>query len=316
MSVVKSVGWTAAAGVAAGVAVTGWAVLQTRQFGLTSHSIPVLPDGSAPIRVLHLSDLHATPHQERKLTWIGQLSERVQPDLTVVTGDFLAHRAAVPVVLDALGGLLGAPGVFVLGSNDYYGPRLVNPAAYLLRPSEDKGADRPDLPWGDLVAGLRQAGWADLTNAEATLRIGPESAPIAFRGVDDPHIMRDRYAKVAGPFPSESALRVGVAHAPYLRILDAMVADGADLVLAGHTHGGQVCLPGGRAIVTNCDLDPARASGLSRHDVGQVRRSALAGGAWLHVSQGLGTAPSAPIRLFCPPRAAVLTLVPASSGHG
>lgn len=298
----------AAAVAATGVGVTAWAVAQTRMFGLVEETIPVLPADAAPLRVLHLSDLHTTIHQRRKINWLRELDALVAPDLTVVTGDFLAHRDAVPVVLDALGGLLDRPGVFVLGSNDYFGPRVVNPVSYLLRPSEVE-RDTPTLPWGDLVAGLREAGWSDLNNAEATLELGPQHLPVAFRGVDDPHIGRDRYDDVAGPFPSGAAVRVGVAHAPYLRVLDAMAADGADLILAGHTHGGQVCLPNGRPIVTNCDLDPARAKGLSRHRSGQSTADDAAEGAYLYVSQGLGTAPSAPIRLFCPPRAAVLTLV-------
>lgn len=292
----------------AGVGTTAWAVAQTRMFGLTEETIPVLPAGSAPLRVLHLSDLHTTIHQRRKIEWLRQLDEMVAPDLTVVTGDFLGHVEAVPVVLDALGGLLDRPGVFVLGSNDYYAPRVVNPVAYLLRPSEVE-RKLPTLPWGDLVAGLREAGWAYLNNAEALLELGYQRLPVAFKGVDDPHIGRDRYADVAGPFPATAALRVGVAHAPYLRVLDAMVGDGADLVLAGHTHGGQVCLPNGHPIVTNCDLDPARAKGLSRHRPGQLVADHEPDGAYLYVSQGLGTAPSAPIRLFCPPRAAVLNLV-------
>lgn len=292
---------------AAGLATTAWAVAQTRMFGFVEATIPVLPRDAAPLRVLHLSDLHTTIHQKRKIMFLRELDSLVAPDLTVVTGDFLGHRDAVPVVLEALGGLLDRPGVFVLGSNDYYAPRVVNPVGYLLRPSEVE-RDLPTLPWGDLVAGLREAGWSDLDNAETVLDLGPQQLRVAFRGVDDPHIGRDRYAEVAGPFPA-AAVRVGVAHAPYLRVLDAMVQDGADLVLAGHTHGGQVCLPNGRPIVTNCDLDPARAKGLSRHRVGQRVADADLEGAYLYVSQGLGTAPSAPIRLFCPPRAAVLTLV-------
>ena len=291
----------------AGVGTTAWAVAQTRMFGLTHETIPVMPPGSAPLRVLHLSDMHTTIHQRRKISWLRQLDEAVQPDLTVVTGDFLGHTGAVPVVLDALGGLLERPGVFVLGSNDYYAPRTVNPAAYLLRPSEVERTE-PTMPWGDLVAGLREAGWLDLDNAEGVLDLGPQGLPVAFRGVDDPHIGLDRYVEVAGPFPAAS-LRVGVVHAPYLRVLDAMADDGAHLILAGHTHGGQVCLPTGRPIVTNCDLDPARAKGLSHHRVGQQVADNEADGAYLYVSQGLGTAPTAPIRLFCPPRAALLTLV-------
>lgn len=280
-----------------GAATAAYAMYEARQYGLTTHIVPVLPTDAEPLRLLHLSDLHMTERQEHKSQWLAGLPDVVDPDVTIVTGDFLADPLAVPVVLEALAGLLARPGAFVLGSNDYYAPRLVNPVNYLLRPSE-LHPRRPEMPWGDLVSGLRMAGWADLSNAADMMDLGLSHEAVALRGVDDPHIGRDRYEEVAGPFPPAAAVRIGVAHAPYLRILDAMAADGADLILAGHTHGGQVCLPGGRAIVTNCDLDPARASGLSRH-----------AGAYLHVSQGLGTAPSAPFRLFCPPGATLLTLV-------
>jgi predicted MPP superfamily phosphohydrolase len=287
--------------------VTGYAALEARLFRTHRTQVPLLAAGRPPLRILHLSDLHAAPGQRRKLAFVESLRAELEPDLVVVTGDFLGGRQAVPAVLAALEPLLELPGAFVLGSNDYYEPRQVNPLDYLRGPN-GMAADRPALPWGDLVGGLRAAGWLDLTNAERTLPVA--GLRLALRGVDDPHIGRDDYARVAGPFDPAADLRLGVAHAPYLRILDAFVADGADLVLAGHTHGGQVCLPGGRAIVTNCDLDPARASGLSRHDVGQVRASSAARGAFLHVSAGIGTAPSAQIRLCCPPRADLLELVP------
>ena len=88
-----------------------------------------------------------------------------------------------------------------------------------------------------------------------------------------------------------------MTHAPYLRVLDAMAADGADLVLAGHTHGGQLCVPGVGALVTNCDLPRKQAKGLSAHD-----------GSVLHVSAGLGTSPYAPVRFACRPEATLLTL--------
>lgn len=280
-----------------GAGVASYSMWEARQYGLLDETLPILPPGSDPIRILHLSDLHLTSRQHAKMAWLAELPRRVDPDLTVVTGDFLADRLAVPLVLESLSGFLSGPGAFVLGSNDYYEPRVVNPFGYLLAPSELTHT-RPDLPWGDLVAGLREAGWADLNNASAEVDLG---LPVALRGVDDPHIGLDRYQDVAGPFPTSAELRIGVAHAPYLRVLDAMASDGADLILAGHTHGGQVCLPGARALVTNCDLDRARASGLSRH-----------GDAALYVSRGLGTAPSAPFRLFCPPRATLLTLMPRS----
>ena len=105
-------------------------------------------------------------------------------------------------------------------------------------------------------------------------------------------------------------LRIGLTHAPYRRILTRMSAEGVDLALAGHTHGGQLCVPGFGALVTNCDLDRSRASGLSqwpgRPDAPQAT------GMYLHVSAGLGTSPYTPVRIACRPEATLLTLVPSA----
>ena len=130
----------------------------------------------------------------------------------------------------------------------------------------------------------------------------------AFAGVDDPHLRYDRLADVAGPADADADVRLGVAHAPYLRVLDQYAADGYDAILAGHTHGGQVCLPGVGALTTNCDLEPARAKGLHRHPADS--RDGDPGSAWLHVSAGIGTSPYARIRVACRPEATLLTLVP------
>jgi predicted MPP superfamily phosphohydrolase len=78
-----------------------------------------------------------------------------------------------------------------------------------------------------------------------------------------------------------------------------MVADGVALVLAGHTHGGQLCIPGVGALVTNCDLPRRQAKGVSSWE-----------GVPLHVSAGLGCSPYAPVRFACRPEASLLTLVP------
>ena len=120
-----------AAGAVAGAAVAGHAVAETRRFELREVTVPLLPAGHRPLRVLHLSDLHLTPRQHRKREWVSSLAG-LRPDLVVDTGDNLAHRDSLPAVLDALGGLLDVPGVFVLGSNDYYSPVLRNPLRYLL----------------------------------------------------------------------------------------------------------------------------------------------------------------------------------------
>jgi predicted MPP superfamily phosphohydrolase len=124
-----------------------------------------------------------------------------------------------------------------------------------------------------------------------------DSRIVDVRGVDDPHISRDRYDEVAGAFDSAADFSMGVTHAPYLRVIDRMADDGADLILAGHTHGGQLRVPGYGALVTNCDLDTKRSRGLSRHQE-----------SFLHVSAGIGTSPYAPFRFACPPEATLLTL--------
>jgi predicted MPP superfamily phosphohydrolase len=297
-----------------GAAVAGlaWSVAEAHRYTLRHVETAVLPAGQAPLRVLHISDLHLTPRHRGRVAWVRAL-DALEPDLVVVTGDFLGHLEAVPTVLDALGPLLQRPGVFVLGSNDYFGPGMVKPWRYLTGPS-DVAEHRPALPWGDLVKGLGEAGWLDLSNSRGQLVV--DGRVFDVRGVDDPHIGRDRYSEVAGSFDGTADLALGVTHAPYLRILDAMAADGVGLVLAGHTHGGQLCIPGYGALVTNCDLPPARAKGLSRHarpwDGGTD--PGLGGvdgrGAVLHVSAGLGTSPYAPVRFACPPEATLLTLLP------
>jgi predicted MPP superfamily phosphohydrolase len=293
-------------GALAGAAGLGYAAgYEVRAFTLRRVDVPVLPAGSRPLRVLHLSDLHLTPHQAHKLAWLDSLS-RLEPDLVVNTGDNIAHRDSVEPLLAALGRLRDVPGVFVFGSNDYFAPTLRNPVRYLLPDDGRRNTNSPQLPWKDLRAGFVESGWLDLTNTSDTLTVGGHR--LAFVGVDDPHLEYDDLAAVAGPAPRDADLRIGVTHAPYLRVLDQFAADGYEMIFAGHTHGGQLCLPGKGALVTNCDLDTARAKGLHRHPAASLPGDP--GSSWLHVSAGAGTSPYAPVRFCCRPEATLLTLVP------
>ena len=108
-------------------------------------------------------------------------------------------------------------------------------------------------------------------------------------------------------------MRLGVAHAPYLRVLDQYAADGYDAILAGHTHGGQLCLPFNRALVTNCDLDRPARRGCSRHPAASAPGDP--GSSWLHVSAGAGTSPYVPLRFCCRPEATLVTLVGTDFGR-
>jgi len=289
----------------AGVAVIGTGSLayaglyEVNAFRVRRVTVPVLPAGSRPIRVLHVSDIHMTPAARARQRWLSLLGA-LEPDLVINTGDNLAHQEAVPFVLGSLGRLLDHPGVYVWGANDYYPPTFKNPLRYLTGPSRSDRRPERTLPWQDLGRGFKEAGWIDLTHTRASLEI--KGVRLGFRGTDDAHIDQDRYAEVAGPIDRDDIdVAIGVTHAPYRRVLDAMAYDGHDVIIAGHTHGGQVCVPFYGALVTNCDLDTRRAKGLSQH-------SADGRTAWLNVSAGVGTSPYAPIRFACPPEATLLTL--------
>ncbi len=287
-------------GVASGVAAVAYAAgVERRRWTLRTATLPVLAAGSRSLRLLHISDLHLTPGQESKKRWVAGLAG-LEPDLVVNTGDNLAHSRAVPGVMAALDPLLSRPGVFVFGSNDYFGPRPKNPARYLVR--SGRRIQGESLPWRDLRAAMTERGWSDVTHARVRLDI--DGVSVAAAGVDDPHLGLDRYDRIASPPSGQPGLRLGLTHSPEPHVLDRFAADGYDLVLAGHTHGGQLRMPGVGALVTNCGLDRSRARGVSRWGAHM----------WLHVSAGLGTSPFAPVRFACPPEASLLTLVPRPAG--
>jgi predicted MPP superfamily phosphohydrolase len=290
------VAWQAAGAVAAaGAACVGYGILVERDwYRLRRQRVEALEPGQAPLTVLHLSDLHLTAADDRQMRFLERLA--AEPvDLVVVTGDMLGEPEALDPVLAALGRFgprLGA--VAVLGSNDYWAPRFRNPLTYFIGPSTRRHRSSGRNPWRELVEGLETRGWTVLSNRRGRL------GDVELAGMDDPHIRHD---DPTVPVPANGEVparrRLGVVHSPYRRALDAFAGNGYDLVLAGHTHGGQVRLPGVGALVTNCDLPRDRVRGLSRW-----------GASWLHVSAGLGTSKYAPFRFACRPEASLLTVVP------
>ncbi|WP_062947398.1 metallophosphoesterase [Brachybacterium sp. sponge] len=275
--------------------------VEIHRYTLREAELRILPPGARTRRVLHISDIHLLPDQHRKLAFLEHL-ESLRPHLVIDTGDNIASAAAVPALAAAIEPLLRRPGAFVMGSNDMFAPMPKNPARYLLpdpRPAGLTEPREPTLPTAELAARLSKHGWKDLTNTRATIELGGLEVRLA--GVDDPHLDRDRMPAPLSTAPRTpehgNVLRVGVAHAPYRRVLDAFVADGAELILAGHTHGGQLRLPGIGALVTNCDLPRQQARGLSDWQ-----------GVPMNVSAGMGASPYSNYRLLTPPEATLLTL--------
>lgn len=298
------------AAAAAGVATLAYAHTQTLSFQLREHTLAILPAGQSPLRVLHISDIHMAPGQDSKTLWLRSLAA-LEPDLVVNTGDNLSHPQAIGPLLNALEPLLRFPGLFVPGSNCYYAPSRRNPLEYLLgrRDSDDPARRKhgEDLDWEAMHLEFSRAGWANATNRAFSMPV--HGLRLDVSGVDDPHLRRDRMP--GWPVGSASGaasphLRLALTHAPYRRVLDTFVRSGADLVLAGHTHGGQLAVPAYGALVSNCDLPTGMASGLHWWSAGGLR-------APLNVSAGAGSSRTVPFRVACPPEASLLTLVPRES---
>lgn len=274
-----------------------WGHRELTRFRLHDLTVPLLAPGTLrgrrrELRILHISDLHMIPGQPEKKRFVSGLAA-LDPDLVVNTGDNLSDLKGVPEAVQAIGPLLGCAGLFVFGTNDYFAPRPVNPFRYLL--GKKHPPSRVPLPWAGMRATFIEHGWRDLRNSRAEFQVA--GVRIAAAGVDDPHGDFDDYSAVAGPPNPDADLALALTHSPEPRILSRFAGDGYRLCLSGHTHGGQLCAPGGRALVTNCGIDRARASGLHRF-----------GPMWMHVSNGLGTSKYVPFRIFCPPSATLLRI--------
>ena len=262
------------------------------------HTLSVQGVSEKPIRVLHLSDLHYAPGQTKKDDFLSSLAQ-LKPDLVINTGDNLGHANAINPALRALGPLAKYPGVFVNGSNDYRSPEPRNPLRYFMGPSV-VSLDR-NLDTSRFTDELENFGWKNLNNQSATLTSA--GVKLGFLGLDDPHENLDDLKSLEKQSKDVlgTDLVLGVAHAPYLRVIEAFAKSGAKMTFAGHTHGGQICLPGQKALVSNCDLPTQYASGLSGWSF-EDKQSLL------HVSSGLGCSIYAPVRLFCPPSATLIEL--------
>ncbi len=313
----RSVRLAAAAslGIAAAAAVYG-AVVERRAYRVRREVVPVLSPGADPIRVLHLSDLHLAPWQRGTIAWVRSLAD-LAPDLIINTGDNLGHPDALPALTDALSAFDGVPGAFVHGSNDYFAPTPKNPLGYLMGPSKGDTATATPLDTDALEVLLRdRLGWVPLNNAVGQLTIN--GSILDLMGTNDAHRGWDRLDQLPAQMDAlrelddddtdDPAVVIGVTHAPYQRVLNAFTTQRADVIFAGHTHGGQVCVPGVGALVTNCDLPRERARGLSVwHHAHQA--------SYLNVSAGIGTSIYAPIRFACPPEAVLVTLVGDDIGY-
>ncbi len=270
--------------------------IERRAYRLVRRGLAILPaDGPEVVTVLHLSDLHFVTDDPRKHAFLASIP---RADVTVVTGDFLAEPAAVETAVAAVRGTRGRlASWYVLGSNDYYAARAVNPLRYFVRTSRRKPRHGRRGRSDELRALLTADGWNDLTNRRDELDLG--GLAVELLGLDDAHIRRQDLR--LAPRRSPSRFGIAVMHSP--DSAPEVAACGYPFAVAGHTHGGQVRLPLVGALVTNSHLPRRLVSGLIRM-----------GGSFVHVSPGLGTSRYAPFRFLCPPEATLLELRRATGG--
>lgn len=237
-------------------------------------TLPGLPPAFDGFRLLQLSDLHVDIHPDLGPA-IERVVQSVPHDAAVITGDYrnLTDSCFKPAVR-ATAGIIAhlAPARFgILGNHDFI----------------------------EKVPELESAGLPILLNEVSTIRRGGDTVWIC--GIDDPHFYRtDDLERVARAAPSD-AFRILLAHTP--AIAEDAARYGFDLMLAGHTHGGQICLPGGQPVVLPTKNLPRRFV-LGRWKVGQMQG---------YTSPGTGSC-GVPARFNCPPEVTVHVLR-RSRGH-
>ncbi|MEA2592241.1 MAG: uncharacterized protein QOD62_2072 [Actinomycetota bacterium] len=284
----------AGASAAAAAACMGWGVVEAHRYWIRTHRLAVLPPDAKPLRILQVSDLHLRLSSTRLAAFLSGLSEDTY-DLVLATGDLLGEPAAVERCARLLGGLQGRLGrYYVLGSSDYYAPRFKNYLDYFThRRRLPTKLNRTD----DFLRILESQGYEGLTNR--TVYVDLKGTPTQITGMDDPFLQRDDRTLLRRSPDAAFAMCVVHDPSPYQ---DAAQA-GFDLVVAGHTHGGQIRFPFVGALVTNSTVPRHLALGAS-----------WVGRTLLFVTPGLGTGKFAPYRFLCPPEASVLELVPRGLG--
>ena len=234
-------------------------------------ALPSLPAAFEGYRILHISDLHAGPFLSTASLEARLAAARsVRADLLVFTGDLAtAGRERLTAAAGLLGLMAPADGaVAVLGNHDHW------------------------MGEEEVRAALSAHEVRALVNEHVVLRRGKQSVYLA--GVDDASYTRkDDPGKAMAGIP-EGAAVILLSHAPDV-ILKPESAR-ADLILAGHTHGGQIALPGIGALYV-----PSRTG--RRYAGGTYRLN----GRWLFVNRGLGEV-FPPLRVNCPPEIALITL--------
>lgn len=236
-------------------------------------------------KILHLSDLHLAYPESDKLDFIRKITD-ADLDLVVLTGDVFEDETGLEYVENLLSRRPRFGAYAVLGNHDYYDYNMFNKiVGRIIKRFRHPDEKRDVTPF---VQALQKGGFDVLRNESRSLK----EHGLHIVGIDYPGIKEEKLIELADEAPDHH-LKLCLFHIP--KNLHHITNAGMHLALGGHTHGGQVRIPGFGPLITDSELGRHEASGL-------IRRGETA----FHISRGLGADPRSNIRFFCPPAATII----------
>jgi uncharacterized protein len=262
--------------------------VEAQRFQLERLSVTIDGDARANkvLKILHLSDLHlSAPESPAKISFLQKITEE-DYDLIFFTGDIFENYSGIQYATSLLTKQPRLGAYAVLGNHDYYDYKLFHKTfgkvwKHYRHPSQYRDV-------APLVEALEIAGIQVLRNAKVAL----PTHGLSIIGIDYPGISPARLKEMAYSVPKEHLL-LALFHMP--RKLTHMSDAGIHMAFGGHTHGGQIRVPGVGALITDSELKRHEASGLTKRD-----------NTLFHISRGISADPRTNFRLFCPPAATVI----------
>ena len=242
-----------------------------------------------PLTILHLSDLHFTKNHFHLNRFFNRLA-KLEPDLVLVTGDFMDSTEGIPFCIANLRKLKPRKGIYaVFGNHDYRSYPPLGVWRHLFT-NQDSFTWRPESELTQLKEALAQVGVKVLFNQSVTLPLA-KGSELVLVGLDDPVSGRSDIDRAFSGIRN-GALRIAMTHSPMT--FPSLSEHGVDLAFAGHTHGGQIRIPGmGPLAVLRSRVSPIidSTSEYGFHGI---------------VSRGMGAQPIVRMRLFCRPEAVLI----------
>ncbi len=247
--------------------------IQVERISITIENLPEEFEGT---KIAHLTDFHSYNFGEREKR-VLEILEDIDPDFVFITGDFIDHKTkdinSCQEFWRELGNKYQGKIFGITGNHEYW---------------------NNDIEAKDFKNLLEESGIVVLDNKNEKIFQGDEY--IYLLGVDDPHTGNDDLEKAAAG-AEEDIPKILLAHSPdIVNDLESLKKEDVDLILAGHTHGGQIVIPFVQPYWTPTKNHGRYASGLFE-----------IGGTYLYVNRGIGMA-VLPVRFNCPPEVTVIEL--------